>query len=194
MVGTNISFTREKNGYDRDQVDSYIKKVSEAYQTTYYEYIDVNSKYKKLLEERDDHGAQGSTGMNSEVAAKTLISTEKLAQSIIADAQTEASGIIDDAKQNIASAQAEADSIIADAQKRLADARAEVALMKEQARTIISDAEAEAAELRAAGKKIIDDANNEVNTIAAQVRSKTERAREVMARAAAEVDGILNSR
>ena len=182
MIGTNISFTREKNGYDREQVDSYIKKVSEAYQSTYYEYLDLNNKYNNLLEdreardEREKTSSQEKPGMNSEIAAKTLINTELLAQKIIADAQDEAAGIMEQA------------------QKSMTEAKTEAAEIRVEAARIINDAYAEAAEIKIAAQKILDDANAEAEMKAEQITRDIEAARKIMARAANEVEGLLTQR
>ena len=176
MIGTNITFTREKNGYDREQVDSYIKKVSDAYQTTYYEYLDINSKYSKLVEEREKAGAeenQERPGMNSEIAAKTLINTEMLAQKIIADAQAEATAVIDESRKSIA------------------DAQAEAAALKEEARKIISEAEAEAEEIKETARRILNEANSRAEMKAGQLRKDMARARKIMEQASGEVEALL---
>ena len=126
MVSTNISFTKEKNGYDRQQVDNYIKKLSEAYQTTYYEYLDISGKYKSLLEESEKQDKQEQVELSPDVIAKTLINTEMLAQKIIADAQ------------------AEATAVLAEARKSLSNSKEETAKAKEAAKKIIDDANEEA--------------------------------------------------
>ena len=213
MIGTNISFTREKKGYDREQVDSYIKKVSEAYQTTYLEYLDINGKYEKLLEERENSDSRELQGMNSEIAAKTLISTELLANKIITDAQTEAAAIIEEAQKAIAAAWEEADSAGEEAQRSIADAQAEaqrnindsqaeaqrnVANAIAEAEAIITDARsirddaiAEAAGINKAANKVLDDALFEAETKASQIRTDIERAHMILQEALGEVEALL---
>ena len=131
---TSIHFTKEKNGYDRAQVDSYIKKLSEAYQTTYYEYLDISGKYKSLLEEREKPSAQEQSELSPDVVAKTLINTEVLAQKIIADAQVEATAIIKGAHKTVADANAVTTEAKEDAQRIKHEANAEADLIVAQAR------------------------------------------------------------
>ena len=169
MIGANISFQKEKNGYDRQQVDNYIKKISDAYQTTYYEFLDVSGKYKSLLEERENAPKQEieekqekqekrehSGGMNPDIAAKTLINTEMLAQKIITEAQTEAA------------------AVIADAEKTIAEAKQEAAKMKERAR------------------KILDDANKEAEIAAERAKKNLAQARKIIEQAANQVEEVLS--
>ena len=43
------SFFKEKrNGYDKTQVDEYIRKLIREYQKTYQDYLDAHDKYCKL--------------------------------------------------------------------------------------------------------------------------------------------------
>ena len=154
MVGKNISFAKEKNGYDRAQVDSYIKKISDAYETTYYEFLDVSGKYKSLMEERESSGSREETGMNADVAAKTLINTEMLAQKIIADAQAEANSILEKARKSVDEANAEAAGIKEDARKALDGAVSEAAAMAAQTREDIEKA-----------RRIIDSASSQVEEL-----------------------------
>ena len=44
-----IFFTEQKNGYDKEQVDSYIHKLTEAYQKAYDEYFAMCDKYNNLM-------------------------------------------------------------------------------------------------------------------------------------------------
>jgi len=38
-------FKNQQNGYDKKQVDNYIKKLIKAYQAAYKEYLDLAEKY-----------------------------------------------------------------------------------------------------------------------------------------------------
>ena len=151
MIGTNISFAKEKNGYDREQVDSYIKKLSDAYQTTYLEYLDISGKYKSLLEEREKPNAQGAAELSPDVIAKTLINTEMLAQKIITDAQ------------------AEATELIKDARKAVNGANDETAKAKEEARRIVNDANAEADRMAAQARESFEQARKIMEQAAKEV-------------------------
>ena len=41
-------FKENRNGYDKAQVDSYIRKLIREYQKTYRDYLDAHDKYCKL--------------------------------------------------------------------------------------------------------------------------------------------------
>ena len=140
MVSTNVGFTNEKNGYDKEQVDNYIKKISEAYQTTYYEYLDVSDKYKSLSEEREKPIVQEQPSANSDIIAKTLINTELLAQKIIAEAQAEATTVIAQANKILADANAETVNAKEAAQRAIDAASAEAAMIVDQARKDVKQA------------------------------------------------------
>ena len=47
---SNPYFKKTQNGYDRVQVDKYIRKLKEAYEKSYKDYLDVYDKYRKLSE------------------------------------------------------------------------------------------------------------------------------------------------
>ena len=49
-------FKEQKNGYDKGQVDSYIRKLIEAYEKTYKEYLETFDKYCILTSEVDESG------------------------------------------------------------------------------------------------------------------------------------------
>jgi len=103
MTNTAITFQKQLNGYDKDEVDRYIAKLTGAYQTAYEEYTAICGKYNGLLSdyeklcEKRDNGSQGVA-----VIAKTLIDTETLAQQIIADAQAEAGKLVSVARREAA--------------------------------------------------------------------------------------------
>ena len=145
-------FTEEKNGYDREQVDSYISKLSQAYQTAYDEYQDVSGKYNSLLEDCKKLEVQERTGLSSDIVAKTLINTEALAQKIIADAHAEAVS----AKKEIL--------------QMTADANAEVEKAKEHAQDIIADAHAEAAEIVLQAKNSLEQTHKMIRQAAGEAQ------------------------
>ena len=111
MEDRGIFFTSEANGYNRAQVDSYVSKVSRAYQATYKEYQELSGKYESHLEECGKSGAQGQNGLSSDIAAKTLINTELLAKKIIDDAHAEAAKIRQAAQNILNSAKSDAEAM-----------------------------------------------------------------------------------
>ena len=140
MTNTNISFSKEKNGYDKSQVDSYIKKLSDAYQKTFDEYKDVSDKYKNLLEDYNKSNTQERKEMNSDIIAKTLINAEILAQKVLDDAHAEASDVIAEANRVVESANAEAAKAQETANEIINEANTEAVLMVAQARKSIEQA------------------------------------------------------
>ena len=146
MTNTKISFQKEKNGYDRQEVDNYIEQLSDAYQRAYDEYLEVSGMYESLLEEREL-----ASGMSPDTAAKTLISTEKLAQKIIEEAQAEAA------------------AAVAEAEKARADAILEAAKAEEYVRRILEDANMEAENAAAHTQKSLAQARKIIEQAASQV-------------------------
>jgi len=47
-------FKEKKNGYDRVQVDQYIRKLKEAYEKVYKDYLEIYDKYCDLMEGNED--------------------------------------------------------------------------------------------------------------------------------------------
>ena len=78
---TKIVFKLEKDGYDKKQVDSYINGLSALYKAA----CDENKALGKQRE-RDS--------INADIAVKTLINAELLAEKIIKDAQEAAAQIV----------------------------------------------------------------------------------------------------
>ena len=105
-------FAEQTNGYDKAQVDDYIRRLTEAYQTAYNEYQAVCVKYNALLQENKKLETEkqfassagpipNKTVKDSEIAdiiAKTLVDSEMLARKIVENANAEAERIVDQAK------------------------------------------------------------------------------------------------
>ena len=175
MANTNIDFIKEKNGYDREQVDSYIEKLSDMYQKIYNEYIVISGKYKELLETNSDPGAQERTESNSEIVAKTLLNAEMLAQKITEDAKAEAAVLVAEAQRM--KAEANTDTVQAakeEAARIITNANATVAMAREEAQRIINEANAAANQTKEEARKTIEDAN------AGAIRAAEEEARKIV--------------
>ena len=164
MTNTTISFQHQVNGYDKDEVDRYIKKLASAYQTAYEEYTAVCGKYNGLLEDYEKLcGERDKNNQGVAVIAKTLVDTEAIAQQIIADAQIEAGKIA-----------AEAQSA---AQRVKENAYIESASVKLQAQKLIEGASSEAADTHERAEKLIGMARNEaaqINLLARRNLEQTE--------------------
>jgi cell division septum initiation protein DivIVA len=96
-----IYFNEQRNGYDKNQVDSYINKLTEAYQMAYNEYLAVCDRYNELMVEYKKLESEKQAGKETSVMSKTLIDSEKLANEIINDAYNEKSKIIEQTKKNL---------------------------------------------------------------------------------------------
>lgn len=123
---TNIEFTEQKNGYDREQVDNYIQKLTEAYQRTYDEYIASCEKYNALMVNYKQLEEEKQIGVNSNLISKVLLDSEKLAQEIveisykiIANAYNEEARIVEKAKKNFEEANEKIGQAMNEAQKFL---------------------------------------------------------------------------
>ncbi|MCL2517674.1 MAG: DivIVA domain-containing protein [Oscillospiraceae bacterium] len=119
-----ISFAEQKNGYDKDQVDNYILKLTGAYQRTYEEYIATCEKYNTLMEDFKQLEEEKQIGINSNVVSKVLMDSEKLAQDIvetaykiIANAYTEEARIVEKARRNFEQANEKIEQAMSEAQK-----------------------------------------------------------------------------
>ena len=121
MTNSKIIFPEVMKGYDREQVDKYISKLSEAYQEAYDENTAIRERYNNLLEDFKKLSSQEQAELNPEII---LMYAEMLAQKIIADAQADA-----------AQAKAEAQKIFADTNAAAAQARAEAQRMLNDANT-----------------------------------------------------------
>ena len=177
MSASDISFAKQHNGYDREQVDRYIENLSNAYRTAYNEYTAVCAKYNSLLEEYKqlserlaeqpaERPESGSGKSNIEIIAKTLIDTEALAQKIIADAQAEADKLREQAQEEAEKTKDGAYQERATARmqtyKIVEDANAEAAAAREQAEKVLGGARAEAAVITAQARQNIDQANESI--------------------------------
>ena len=99
-----VIFSDRKNGYDKTQVDEYIKKIAVAYQELYEEHVATKEKYDSLLEDYKKLEEQNQGANDSELISKTLIETEKLAEDIIANARREEAKIMDLTAKNLENA------------------------------------------------------------------------------------------
>jgi len=133
MESTDVSFEKQINGYDREQVDKYIANLTQAYQTAYDEFTALSVKYDELLRINYELKEQRQNTPNADVIARALVNAEILAQKTIEDAKADAAKMTADAQT--------------DSKKIVDDAYVEKAKTKLQAEQILEDAKAEAARL-----------------------------------------------
>ena len=152
MEKNGISFAREIYGYNREQVNSYIKKVGDAYNTTYSEYRKIADKYESLLEDSKKAKPKEQSGLDPDAIKRTLMNAEILALKIIEDAYAEVS------------------ALMAEAQNAKSIADAEAAIAKETARKLVDDAKAEAAIIANWARSNFEQANKTMAQATSEVR------------------------
>ncbi|MCL1975868.1 MAG: DivIVA domain-containing protein [Firmicutes bacterium] len=137
MTTERIFFQEVMRGYDMEQVDKYISKLSEAYQEAYDENTAIRERYNALLDDFKKLGSQEQGEMNPEIL---LMYAEMLAQKIIADAQAQAAKTKAEAQKVFADTNAMAAQVKAESQKSLSEANAEAAKIVMRARKNIEQA------------------------------------------------------
>ena len=153
-----VTFAKQLNGYDRNEVDRYVESLSEAYRQAYDEYNSIYSKYNELLEKNDSLNREQEESKSDVVfIAKTLIDTEKLASEIITDAQVEADRIKDEAETKrqklMEKAYRESMTAKTKAQNLLDEANAVFHETQERARAVIRNARFEAAKINSQARR-----------------------------------------
>ena len=86
-----IKFDEEKKGYDKAQVDGYIKTLND-------EYLKLTDEYQKLMAEVEEEKNDTS---HKEAIASAFIKAEISGKQIIADAEVEAKRMVYEANQEI---------------------------------------------------------------------------------------------
>ena len=126
-----ISFESQVNGYDPEQVDNYIARLSDAYQQVYEEYTLVRAEHSSLLEKYKQQEAKKKNGPDSDIIAKVLVDAQGLAQKILlaaneeadkirADAETDAKAIAENAYIEKAKAMIKAGKVLEEADAEIA--------------------------------------------------------------------------
>ena len=144
---TQILFQSETGGYNKNQVNAYINKLTEAYQSAYDENQALISKYNDLLEELLSIENKESTKMNSQFVAKTIVDTEVLAKSIIDDAFAQAECIKAEAIQFLTNAEARAAEIDVEAKRAADDIYTRLVNANTEAGKILDEAATDAARI-----------------------------------------------
>ena len=167
MTSNEVTFAKQIMGYDRDEVDSYVENLSQAYQTAYDEYNSVCAKYNDLLEEYDSiWRKQEQNESNVAVIARTLVDTETLAHTIIADAQAQADKLTAEAQAAVQIIReetfAEKAAAKRHAQKLIDDATLEMAGIQERAREVIRGARIEADQISGRARQNLEKTNRSI--------------------------------
>ncbi|MCL1816355.1 MAG: DivIVA domain-containing protein [Clostridiales bacterium] len=122
MTNGKINFPEVMKGYDMEQVDNYISKLSAAYQAAYDENTAIRERYNNLLDDFKKLSSQEETEINPEII---LMYAEMLAQKIIADAQAEAAQIKAEAQKVYTEANNLSTQTMSEAQKNMIEANSE---------------------------------------------------------------------
>ena len=146
----NNFFTEAMNGYNKEQVDNYISKISEAYQTAYDENTAISDKYNNLLDAYNNLTAQEQAGLDSDIM---LMYAEMMSKKIIANAQVEAA------------------QVKAEAQKILTEANKETTQAKAEAQKIVNEANTEAARIVVRARKNLEQAQDIMEQTMGRVQS-----------------------
>ena len=93
-----VLFADQTDGYDKEQVDDYVGRLSDAYQTVYREYQSVCAKYNTLVQDyRILEKEKTLNNIDAGTLAKAVIDSGVLTTKIKETARTEADRIIDEA-------------------------------------------------------------------------------------------------
>ena len=176
-----ITFPRQFNGYDKDEVDRYVVNLTKAYQTAYEEYNAVCAKYDELLENtKNGDGEREQNKSSAAIIAKTLVETEMIAQRIIADANAEAEKIKEETQ--------------AATRKIMEETYIEKAAAKLQAQKLIDDASAETAGAQERARKLVVEAQAEAARISVYTSKKREQADESLHRLIDKLQDLISSK
>ena len=89
MEMVKIPFTTQSMGYDKDQVDGYIQKLSQEYDKMQTAYTDLTGQYDLL--------ARSQPNTNMRAISRALVTAETTAMQIVENAKAEASRIRNEA-------------------------------------------------------------------------------------------------
>ena len=119
-------------GYDKVQVDEYIRRLTEEYEKAYDAYETLCGKYDALmrdhqnlardykqLEAEKQAGVGGAGGVDAIIMTRTVMDAERLAQEIINKAYNEEMRIIEQTQRRLEHAYKIIGQMMSEAQKRL---------------------------------------------------------------------------
>jgi len=194
---TGVNFTVARNGYDKDQVDRYVRGLSEAYQTAYDEYNAVCTRYNELLDSYKKLEEENHSHPNTEVITKAIFDTEVFAQKIISDVHIEVEKIrttaTEEAESIKESAYLERASAKLQAQKILDEANAESFRIKQEAQQLLDRARNETEGANEKAKRIISEANTEAESVALLAKRNFEQTNERISKVIADIQTLLAS-
>ena len=101
--GIKVPFATEKMGYDQDQVDRYIHKLTDEYSSLQQKYTDLYAKY---------NGREKLNDVNMAAVSKAIVDAEVRAIQIVAEANNEAAQIKGSAHVELVHMQQEKDRVV----------------------------------------------------------------------------------
>ncbi|WP_409331333.1 hypothetical protein [Trujillonella humicola] len=178
VLGAAPMFTRAVAGYDRFQVDTYVRWAEEELATAERELEHLMGRHLRLRAELDEARALGSHS----AGGGELLRTSRRIGALLADAADQAEEIRAEARAERDAAAAAADALRAEAARTLAAATARAAATTARAAALAARTTAEADRARAEGRALRDRACAEVATRLAEVRRCEQRAADAAAR------------
>ena len=178
-LNTSITFEKQFNGYNKEQVDCYVANLADAYQMAYDEYYAVCEKYNNLLNDYKNLEEQGEDKPDAEVITRALIESEAIAKRIVADANAEAEKIMTEVQ--------------VEARKLKEKASNEEIRSKVVAQKIIEEANIEAAVVRDKAKRMIDEARLEAEQMTEQAKKVRRQTEEYIKQSIVKIQRILTS-
>lgn len=125
------TFEKSKfNGYDMASVDDFLEELAEDFTAAQKENAVLKSKMKVLVDKIEEYRA------NEDALNKAVLSAQKLAVQIEADARQRATAMLADAERQVKARVGSIEELTAQQERRLADAKAATAKFIDGVRTL----------------------------------------------------------
>ncbi|MCL2337076.1 MAG: DivIVA domain-containing protein [Firmicutes bacterium] len=96
-----VFFATQQEGYNKAEVEHYVNKLREAYQTAYSENQTISDKYERLTRDYQELKTGKQLALNAEIIAKILLEADVLARKNVAEARAEADRIVGRARKKV---------------------------------------------------------------------------------------------
>ena len=116
------AFTKAFNGYNMSMVDEFLDILTSDYTTLYKENATLKAKMKVLVDKVEEYRA------TEDAMRKALLTAQKMADDLVAEAETKRSQLLQDAEADAKARMAELQQSIRDEQMRLMAAQQSTAL------------------------------------------------------------------
>lgn len=90
-------------GYDQNQVDRYLQKLTDEYESLQQQVADLSDERDRLMRQPQSRAQAGEAGkeISMEAISKALVDAEVKAIQVVADAKAEAARIIENAQSDV---------------------------------------------------------------------------------------------